>query len=116
MKRVLSIREVTWIGKSNFGTSKCRVQMQNNLSEPFGTLMGLRMGGTLLCILLNIALEKVVKGSDRETKGTVCNKTIQIYVYADDIVSVKRPTGVLKEAIMNLRKAAKEMGLNLAKN
>jgi hypothetical protein len=45
--------------------------MKNNLSEPFGKLLGLRQGSTLPCILLNIALEKVVGDSDRETKGTV---------------------------------------------
>lgn len=55
----------------------------------------------------------MVRDSDRETKRTVCKKTIQIYVYADNIVSVGGPTGVLKEAIINHRKAAKEMRLNL---
>jgi hypothetical protein len=107
VKRVLNSREVTWNGKCNFGTNKCRVITQKNLSEIFGTLMG----GALPCILLNTALEKVFRDSYRETKGTLCNNTIQIYIYIDNIVSVGRSKCVLKEAIMNFRKAAKKMGL-----
>jgi hypothetical protein len=30
---------------------KCRVKVQNNLSEPSGTLMGLRQQDALFCIL-----------------------------------------------------------------
>jgi hypothetical protein len=53
------------------------------------------LGGTSPYILLKIALEKVVRDSDRERKETVCNKTIQICVYAD-IFSVDRTMVVLK--------------------
>jgi hypothetical protein len=77
--------------------------MLNNLSEPFGTSRG----------LFNIALAKVVRDSRIETKGTIYNKTVQILAYADDIVLVGRPTGVPTEAIINLSKAAKEMGLTI---
>jgi hypothetical protein len=42
-----------------------------------------------------ISLGKVARDSGIETKGTTYNKTIQILVYADDIVSVGRIT-VLK--------------------
>jgi sorting nexin-29 len=92
---------------------KCRVKMQNNLSEPFGTLTGLRQGDALSCILFNLALEKVIRDSGIETRGTIYNKTVQILAYADDIVLVRRNIGVLKEAIKNLRKATKEMGLTI---
>lgn len=83
--------------------------MTNNLSGPFGTSRGLGQGDTLSCILFNIALAKVARGSRIETKGTTCNKTIQILAYADGIVLVRRTTVVLTEAIINLSKAAKEM-------
>jgi hypothetical protein len=72
--------------------------VQNNLSEPQGTSMGLRQGHPLSCILFNIPLKYVVRDSGIETKGTTYNKTIQIPVYADYTVSVGRTTGVLKEA------------------
>jgi sorting nexin-29 len=39
----------------------CRVKMQNSRSESFRTSVGLNQGDALLCILLNLALEKVVK-------------------------------------------------------
>jgi hypothetical protein len=44
----------------------------------------------------------VVRDSGIETKGTKCNKTIQILASADDIVLVGRTTGMLKEAIIKL--------------
>jgi hypothetical protein len=47
---------------------KCRVEIENNISELFGTPMELRWGDTLSCILLNRALEKVVRDSEIETK------------------------------------------------
>jgi sorting nexin-29 len=71
--------------------------------------MGLRQRETLSCILFNIALEKVVRDTVKET---IYNKTFQILAYADDIVLVVRTTDVLKEAIINLSKTAKEIGLN----
>jgi sorting nexin-29 len=78
---------------------KCRVKIQNNLSEPFGTLVGLMQQNALLCILFNLALEKVVRDSGIEAEGATYNKTIQILAYVDHIVLVGRSTGVLKEAI-----------------
>jgi hypothetical protein len=51
--------------------------------------------------------------SGLETKGTVYNKTMQIFVSLSDIVLVGRTTGVLKQTIINLRKAEKSMGLTI---
>jgi sorting nexin-29 len=101
------------LARATFNHVKCRVKMQNNLSEPLGTLTGLRQGDPLSCILFNLALEKVIRDSGIETKGTIYNKTIQILAYADDIVLVGRNIGVLKEAIKNLSKPAKKMGLTI---
>jgi sorting nexin-29 len=115
MKEFKIPQKLMGLARATLKHVKCRVKMQNNLSEPFGTL---RQGDTLLCILFNLALEKMIRDSGIETKGTVYNKTIQILAYADDIVLVERNIGVLKEAIKNLSKAAKELGLtiNLQKN
>jgi hypothetical protein len=52
----------------------------------------------------------VIRDLGKETKY---KKIIQILAYADDIVLVGRNIGVLKEAIKNLSKAAKEMGLTI---
>jgi sorting nexin-29 len=72
--------------------------------------MDLRQEDALSCILFNIALEKVIKDSMIETKGTIYNKTIHIFAYAY-IVLVRRTTGMLKEAIINHSKAVKEWTL-----
>jgi hypothetical protein len=44
---------------------RCRVKMQNNLSEQCETSVGLRQEDTPSCILFNPALEKVIKDSER---------------------------------------------------
>lgn len=87
-----------------------RVKMLNNLSEPFGTSRDLKQGDTLSCILFNVALEKVVRDL---SIGTIYNETIQILAYAGDIVLVGRAKSVLKEAIINLSKTVKEIGLTI---
>jgi sorting nexin-29 len=113
MKEFKIPKKLMRLARATFKHVKCRVKMQNNLSEPFGTLTGIRVGDALSCILFNLALEKVIRDSGIETKGTIYNKTIQILAYADDIVSVGRNIGVLKEEIKNLSNTAKEMGLTI---
>jgi hypothetical protein len=39
---------------------------------------------------INKALQKVIRDSEIETKGTIHNKSIQTLAYADDIVTVWR--------------------------
>jgi hypothetical protein len=46
----------------------CRVKIHNNLSESFGTSMGLKHGDALSRILFNLALEKVVRDSGIKVK------------------------------------------------
>jgi hypothetical protein len=58
------------ICERNFGTRKMGLEVQNNRSEPFGTSMGLRQREAFSCILFNIALEKVVRDSGKETQLT----------------------------------------------
>jgi hypothetical protein len=67
----------------------------------------------LSCVLFNTSLEKGVRDSGIETKGSMHDKTLQMLAYADDIVLVGRTSGVLKEAIINLSKVAKVMGLTV---
>ena len=44
-----------------------KVKVQNELSENFHILNGLRQGDALACILFNIALEKIIRGSYRKS-------------------------------------------------
>jgi hypothetical protein len=45
--------------------------------------------------------------------GIIYNKTIGVFVYADYNISVVKPTGVQKEAIINLSRAANVLGLKI---
>jgi hypothetical protein len=73
--------------------------------------VGLRQEDVLPSIIFNIALEKAARDSGIETIGTTYNKTIKILAYSDDIVLVERDTDVMKEAIIHLNKAMKDMRL-----
>jgi hypothetical protein len=55
----------------------------------------------------------VVKDLGLESRGTICDKSLQMFAYADDIVILGRTTSVLKEVITNLSKATKEIGLTM---
>lgn len=52
----------------------CRVKVQNELSEPFETVRGIRQGDGLACLLFNLALEKVIKQSKVNREGTILLK------------------------------------------
>ena len=79
-----------------------RVKIENNLSDQLETSLGLRQGDALFCTLFNLALEKVIRDSQMETKGTVCNKSTQILAYTDDAVIIGRSIDAMKETIRNL--------------
>jgi sorting nexin-29 len=53
---------------------RCKVKIQNSLSEPFTTERGLRQGDALDCMLFNVALEKGIRDSGIERRGTIYNK------------------------------------------
>jgi sorting nexin-29 len=48
---------------------KCRIKIQGHLSDPFLTQTGLRQWNALACLLINIALEKVIRGSGYRKKS-----------------------------------------------
>jgi sorting nexin-29 len=66
---------------------------------------------TLTCLLFNIALEKVIRDSGIQTRGTIFFKTVQILAYADDIDLMARTIPGLNEAFLNLEKSSRNMGL-----
>jgi sorting nexin-29 len=49
---------------------RCRVKIQNSVSEPFTSERGLRQGDALVCMLFNIVLEKAIRDSGIERRGT----------------------------------------------
>jgi hypothetical protein len=46
--------------------------------------------GEQLCLLFNIALEKVIRDAAVNTRGTIFYKSVQILAYADDIDIIGR--------------------------
>jgi len=70
-----------------------------------------RQCDALACLLFNIALEKVIRDSGIQTRGTIFFKTVQILAYADVIDLMTRKTPGLNEAFLNLEKSARNMGL-----
>jgi pyrimidine operon attenuation protein/uracil phosphoribosyltransferase len=56
----------------------------------------------------------MVTDSGMETTETICNITILVLVYADDIILVGRTIGMIKDVIINLGKAAKEVNLTVS--
>jgi hypothetical protein len=63
------------------------------------------------CLLFHITLEKVIRGSAIQTRGTIFFKTVQILAHADDIDLMARTIPGLSEAFLNLEKSARNMGL-----
>jgi sorting nexin-29 len=77
------------------------------------TSVGFRQGDPLSCLLYNLAIEKVIKHSEIESKGTVYKKGAQILSHTDNIVRVARSMYVLKETVKKLMKAEWVMGLTV---
>jgi sorting nexin-29 len=57
----------------------------------------------------DLALEKAVRYTETDAKGTVHNNTVQILAYANDVVIVGRK----KEIMKKLMKAARVVGLTV---
>jgi len=57
----------------------------------------MKQGDALACFLFSIALEKVIRDSGIQARGTIFFKTVQILACADDIDLMARTTpGLMK--------------------
>ena len=57
--------------KTTMTNVQCSVKIQSHLSEPIPTTRGVKQGNALACLLFNIALEKVIRDSGIQTRGTI---------------------------------------------
>jgi hypothetical protein len=73
-------RKLRCLVKLTFKTVRCRVKIFNGITESFETKKELRQGDAFSCLLFNLALEKVIRETSLEIKGTM-----QILAYADII-------------------------------
>jgi sorting nexin-29 len=92
---------------------KCRIKLQVHLSEAFLTQSGLRQKDALVCLLFNIALEKVMRDSGVERRGIIYYKSVQVLPYADDLDITGRSERDAKEAFIKLKNEAQKKGLNV---
>ena len=53
---------------------ECKVKVQKTMSCSFTTRTGLQQGDSLSCLLFNLALEKVIRDSQINIRGTILNK------------------------------------------
>ncbi|GBN89732.1 hypothetical protein AVEN_36498-1 [Araneus ventricosus] len=84
--------------KASLSNVRCRVKIQNHLSESFTAERGLRQGDSLASLLFNLALEKCIRVSGLDRRGTLWNRSLQLLAYADDIDINGRSERAVKEA------------------
>jgi hypothetical protein len=87
------------------------VKIQNDCSESFETLQGLRQGDVLSTLLFNVVLEVIVRPANLETIGTIYNKETQLLAYADDIDIVGRSQSAVRNAYLALEREGAKVGL-----
>jgi hypothetical protein len=76
--------------KQTMARVQCLIRVQSYLSNPLEAKNGLRQGDALACLLFNIVLEKLVRDSGIQTRGTIFYKTVQMLAYADDVDLMSR--------------------------
>jgi sorting nexin-29 len=62
-----------------------QIIIQSTLSEPLPIRNGVHQGDALACLLFNIVLEKVIRDAKINTRSSIFYKSVQTFVYADDI-------------------------------
>ncbi|PNF28690.1 hypothetical protein B7P43_G07879, partial [Cryptotermes secundus] len=109
-------RKLITLVRAAMRKTQCQIKIQNMLSSPIITRNGVQQGDSLACLLFNIALEKVVRDAGINTRGIIFYKSVQILAFADDIDIIGRTQKSMKEAFLNLERAAKEMNLQINQN
>ena len=99
--------------RATINNVRCRIKIQSHLSEPFITERGLRQGDSLACLLFNLALEKCIRDSGLNRRGTLWGRSLQLLAYADDIDIIGRSERAVKEAFQALEASAINMGLSI---
>lgn len=96
-----------------FASVECQVWVQNDLSRPFKTQVGLCQGDALSCVLFNLALESIIRRSEVNTRGIIINRSVQILAYANDVDIIARSRQHMTEAFTAIVEAAKKFGFQI---
>ncbi|GBN28849.1 hypothetical protein AVEN_120517-1 [Araneus ventricosus] len=99
--------------KASLSNVRCRVKIQNHLSESLTAERGLRQGDSLACLLFNFAFEKCIRVGGLDRRGTLWKRSLQLLAYADDIDIIGRSERAVKEAFRALEISATDMGLTI---
>ncbi|GFY24029.1 putative endonuclease-reverse transcriptase [Trichonephila clavipes] len=87
-----------------FSETKIVIKERNDLSDPLEIKNDVRHGDALTCLLFNLALKKVVRDSNINTRGNIFNKSIQLLIFADDIDIIARTPTALRQTFLSLEK------------
>jgi sorting nexin-29 len=110
MKQLKVLDKLIRLVKMTKMHSRNRVKIQDDLSGEIKTDRGLQQGEALVCLLFNIAMEKVIRDAGIQRGGTIYYKLIQLSGCTDEIDSVTRIPTALKEVFLSLEKAVKRTG------
>jgi hypothetical protein len=91
----------------------CCVKIQNDCSESFKTLQGLRQGVVLSTLLFNVVLEVIVRRANLQTTSTIYKKETQLLAYADDIDIVGRSQSAVWDAYLAMERETAKVGLKI---
>src|ERR1700744_119424 len=85
MKELGFETKLTRLVKATLESTKCRVKVQNDMSDVFAVLEGLKQGDALSCLLFNLALEVAMRRAGIQTNKTLVNRTVQVLDFAVDL-------------------------------
>ena len=97
--------------KATLMDTKCRILIQNSLSDPFDIDTGFKQGDRLSTLLFNLALEKVARAMSINWNGTILNTSKQLTAFADDTDLLGRGILKVKESFVEMDMEARKVGL-----
>jgi hypothetical protein len=92
------------------------VKVQTELYDTFDIRQGLKQGAGLAPVLLNLALEYVIRKLPADTNGSLEYKMNQVVGYTDDICLLERSARSVNEVYEKLKVTALKTGLNINVN
>jgi hypothetical protein len=93
--------------------TRCRVKVQNALSEEYEVNIGLRQGDPLSPMLFNLTLERAARAIRTNPGEIIYNRMTQHMAYADDLVITAQTKAALSGATEEFEDAATSLGLRL---
>jgi endonuclease/exonuclease/phosphatase family metal-dependent hydrolase len=103
--------KLTSLVKVTLAETTAQVKIGNRASREFRCTSGVKQGDALSATLFNIVLNAAMK--DLSIRGSIVNRTKQVFAYADDIVLVSRNKQSLIEMFEMLRGEVCKYGLEI---